>query len=285
MNESRAVVCAICPHRCSLRDGAVGVCGARGALEGHVVSLSYGRAIAVCLDPIEKKPLAHFHPGSLILSYGSFGCNLCCPFCQNGDIATLRSDSVLARDVRAISPKELVERANALKEQGNVGIAFTYNEPLIAPEFLIECAQLAHERGLLAVAVTNGYVEPKTRDAAIAHLDALNIDMKCFSEEGYRTLGAPGGLAVVQGSIAAAVRAGVHVEVTTLVVPGLSDDEALFARECAWIASVDCEIPLHITRFFPAHRMRDAQPTDLALMQRFYDLARRSLRHVHLGNV
>ena len=156
---------------------------------------------------------------------------------------------------------------------------------MIAPEYLLDCAALAREAGLANVAVTNGYVSADAWDAALRCLDAVNIDLKCYSEEGYRSLGAPGGLAVVKRSIEAAVAAGAHVEVTTLVVPGLSDDEGLFERECAWLASIDPSIPLHLSRFFPTYRMADAQPTSRELLERFRRIAEASLAHVYLGNV
>ncbi|WP_218971936.1 AmmeMemoRadiSam system radical SAM enzyme [Raoultibacter phocaeensis] len=282
---SDARTCTVCPHECRLREGSFGVCGTRTVREGRIVSLSYGQATALALDPIEKKSLARFHPGSLVLSYGSFGCNLRCPFCQNSDISMADAEGRVASAARFVSPEELVERALDLRERGTIGIAYTYNEPLIAPEYLMDCARLAHEAGLVNVAVTNGYVSSDVWADALSHLDALNIDVKCYSEEGYRLLGAPGGLAVVKRSIEAAAAAGVHVEVTTLVVPGLSDDEALFREECAWLSEIDPEIPLHLSRFFPAYRAYREKPTDLAVLERFRSIAEASLAHVYLGNV
>lgn len=278
-------VCAVCPHECRLREGSFGVCGTRTVSAGRIVSLSYGQATALALDPIEKKPLARFHPGSLVLSYGSFGCNLRCPFCQNSDISMADAEGRAASGARFVPPEALVAHALDLCDRGNIGIAYTYNEPLIAPEYLFDCVALAREAGLANVAVTNGYVSADAWDAALRCLDAVNIDLKCYSEEGYRSLGAPGGLAVVKRSIEAAVAAGAHVEVTTLVVPGLSDDEGLFEQECAWLASIDPSIPLHLSRFFPAYRMAEAQPTSRELLERFRRIAEASLAHVYLGNV
>jgi len=276
-------VCAVCPHACVLAEGALGVCGVRACREGRVASLNYGCSTGLALDPIEKKPLACFHPGSHILSYGSFGCNMRCPFCQNATISTARADD--APSTRFISPERLVEEALDLEPHGNIGIAFTYNEPLVAWEYLMDAARLAHDAGLLTAAVTNGYVASDTWAQALPLLDAANIDLKCFTEEGYRSLGAPGGLAVVKGSIASAQTSGVHVEVTTLVVPGLSDDEQAFEEECRWLAAVSPEIPLHITRFFPSYQAAAKQPTPIKTLKRFQEIAKTHLHHVFLGNI
>ncbi|WP_417144261.1 AmmeMemoRadiSam system radical SAM enzyme [Raoultibacter massiliensis] len=277
------LACGVCPHGCRLHEGSFGICGARTVRSGKVASLSYGQATSLALDPVEKKPFARFHPGSMILSYGSYGCNLRCSFCQNSDISMV--DAAGSLPTHFMSPENLIERAIELRAQGNIGVAFTYNEPFIAPEYLMDAARRARGEGLASAAVTNGYVAKPVWDEALPHLDALNIDLKCFSEEGYRLLGAPGGLAVVKRSIETALEAGVHVEVTTLVVPGFSDDEELFERECAWIASLDPSTPLHISRFFPAYRMIGAQPTPPAVLGLFQSIAKRYLAHVYLGNV
>ena len=279
------LACTVCPHECLLREGSFGICGARTVRQGRIVSLNYGRATSLALDPLEKKPFARFHPGSRILSYGSFGCNLRCPFCQNSDISMADAEGRVASSARFVSPEDLVDRAYELRSCGSIGIAYTYNEPFIAPEYLMDCAVLAHERGLANVAVTNGYAAAGTWAAALPYLDAVNIDLKCYSEEGYRSLGAPNGLSVVKRSIETAVAAGVHVEVTTLVVPGLSDDEALFREECAWLASLDPSIPLHLSRFFPAYHACDKRPTEIAVLERLCSIAEASLEYVYRGNV
>lgn len=301
------VTCGVCPHECRIPEGGWGFCGARTATGGVVKSANYGRTTALALDPIEKKPLAHFHPGACILSYGSFGCTMRCRFCQNSEIAAPSSVSSVQERIAGegedcgtgrtvpfarfldrapyLAPDGLVTRALARRVEGNIGIALTYNEPFAAPEYLMDVARRAREAGLVTVAVTNGYVSPVVWDAALPLVDAMNIDLKCYSEEGYRALGAPGGLPAVKRSIAAALAAGVHVEVTTLVVPGLSDDEERFAAECDWLASLDPALPLHLTRFFPAHRMRDAHPTPRDTLHRLERIACARLRNVHLGNV
>jgi len=276
--------CPVCPHACRLREGAAnGICGARGLRGGEIVSLNYGQATALALDPIEKKPLARFHPGTMILSYGSYGCNLRCDFCQNADISTATAAQHPA--LRPTTPAELVDKACALRGEGNIGVALTYNEPLIAPEFLIDTARLAHASDLLCVAVTNGYVAETIWQQCLEHLDAVNIDLKCFSESGYSSLGAPDGLAVVKRSIQMTVSAGIHVEVTTLVVPGLSDDPEAFESELDWLAATDPEMPLHLSRFFPCHKRTDSEPTELSVLRDFERRACQKLRHVYLGNI
>lgn len=277
--------CGVCPHHCVIAPGKLGMCGARRNEGGAIVDANYGAATALALDPIEKKPLTRFHPGSTVLSYGSYGCNLSCPFCQNSDISMADAASEIAAAAVYLSPDDLVDKAVSLASRGNIGVAFTYNEPLIAPEYLRDVATLLHDRGLQSVVVTNGYSDPSMFESLVDSIDAMNIDLKCFTEEGYGRLGASHGLTTVLANIKTAVTAGIHVEVTTLVVPGLSDDEESFKAECAWIAALDRGIPLHISRFFPRFKMTDAVPTDLGLLSRFADIARSELDHVEVGNV
>ncbi len=275
--------CTVCPHQCVLREGAVGLCGARGNEVGRAVSVNYGEASSLALDPIEKKPLARFHPGAKILSYGSFGCNMSCAFCQNASISQVR---VCGHPQTVfVSPEELAVKAQELLDMGNIGVALTYNEPLIAPEFLMDTGRLLKEAGLVLCVVTNGYANAPVFDEACRVTSAMNIDLKCFTEEGYRKMGAPDGLAVVKRNIQAAHETGVHVELTTLVAPGISDDEEAFREEVAWIATISPDIPLHLSRFFPTYRMTDAAPTSLSLLQRFQAIANEHLTYVYLGNV
>lgn len=277
------IICDVCPNYCPLAPDTTGICGTRTVQDGYVVSLSYGQATSIALDNIEKKPLKHFRPGSMILSYGSYGCNLSCEFCQNSDISQV--ETCTSVKTRFITPALLVEKALEVEWRGNIGIAYTYNEPLIAPEFLIETAKIAQDRGLVNVVVTNGYTSEKTMHSVLKYVDAFNIDLKCYSEEGYRGLGAPNGLEVVKRSITMAVEAGAHVEVTTLVVPGLSDDPYQFKEECKWLASLDPEIPLHLSRFFPAHRSNAKEPTSRETLERFRVIAENYLTHIHFGNI
>lgn len=273
-------VCRICPHRCSLADGAVGRCRARVARDGEVVSLNYGLATSLALDPIEKKPLARFHPGSTVLSAGSFGCNLSCPFCQNASIAQADEHEVRWRRVE---PGELVEQALRLAYRGCIGIAYTYNEPLVGFEFVRDCARLVHEAGLLNVVVSNGMICDEPLEELIPLIDAANIDLKGFSQDFYDLVG--GEYLTVRRTIERLAAApSCHLEVTTLVIPGLNDDVGQIADAARWLASLDPAITYHLTRFFPQHLMADRPPTPISTLREAADAARRYLRDVRLGN-
>ena len=301
--------CSVCPHACRLGEGERGVCGARQASGGAVEPLNYGRSTALALDPIEKKPLACFHPGSTILSYGSFGCNLSCAFCQNWEIAHSGKEtkgetkgdgscvlvskthepspfvSLPAVSSRYIAPEELVEQAVALKSRGNIGIALTYNEPLVCPEYIVDVGELAHDHGLQLVLVTNGYVLPEVARQVFAVVDAANIDLKAFNQDFYTLVGAPAGLATVKRTIQTALAEGCHVEVTTLVIPALNDSREEMRAEASWLASLSPDIPLHISRFHPAYNMTDRQPTPRSTILELAGIAREYLTQVFTGNM
>jgi pyruvate formate lyase activating enzyme len=272
------VECEICPHHCKLEEGHIGLCKARKNKNGSIISDNYGRLTALALDPIEKKPLKHFYPGSRILSVGSYGCNLNCPFCQNCDISMVGSDGIETQQVTA---KELVEKAEALRSMGNIGIAYTYNEPLIGFEFVRDCAVKAKEQGLKNVVVTNGYICEEPLMELLPLIDAFNIDLKGFKEEFYHKL--RGDLATVKNTIRLATRQ-CHVEVTTLIIPGENDSEEEMEQLSAWLADLSPEIPLHISRFFPRYLMQDAKATPVSKVYRLAEIARRRLRYVYEGN-
>lgn len=275
---SSAVTCRLCFHHCRLSEGKSGLCRARAAHNGRVVSLNYGRLTALALDPIEKKPFKRFHPGGMILSAGSFGCNLRCPFCQNFEIST--AGTALA--TRFYSPDDLVRAALSLRGRGNIGIAYTYNEPLVGYEYVRDCAALAHEAGLLNVLVTNGTIEEDPWRALLPLIDAVNIDLKGFTERWYKKLG--GDLECVKRSISLARAAGCHTEVTTLIVPGENDSDGEMTSLSSWLSSVGEDIPLHVTRFFPCYRMQDLPPTPVDTIYRLARIARGHLRYVYTGN-
>ncbi len=272
------VKCGICPQDCMLDEGQTGFCRARSAKNGSVVCDNYGLVTSMALDPIEKKPLRRFHPGSNILSVGSFGCNLRCAFCQNHEISMCSRER--ARTV-SVSPEELVGKALSLKSSRNIGIAYTYNEPLIGYEFERDCAVLAHRNDLFNVLVTNGYVNEEPLRALLPHIDAMNIDLKAFTEEFYRTL--HGHIEPVKRTITIAA-AQCHVEVTTLIIPGQNDSPDEMRALSEWLASVDIEIPLHISRFFPLYRMTDGEATPVETVYSLADIARQHLKHVYTGN-
>ncbi len=271
-------VCGVCPHACELEEGRTGFCGARTNRNGAVVCENYGRVTSLALDPIEKKPLRRFHPGGRILSVGSYGCNLRCPFCQNYEISMAGREGA---ETTVISPEALAARAAELKSRGNIGLAFTYNEPLIAPEYVRDCAALNRKNGLVNVVVTNGYVNEKPLLELLPLIDAMNIDLKGFTEAFYRRLG--GGLEPVRRTIETAARR-CHVEVTTLIVPGENDSPGEMDRLSAWLSGIDPDLALHVTRFFPRYRMTDRGPTPVETVYALAAVARRHLRWVFEGN-
>lgn len=272
------VRCEICPHHCNIEEGHVGLCKGRMNKNGEIISENYGKLTALALDPIEKKPLYYFHPGSKILSIGSYGCNLNCPFCQNCDISMVGGKDI---ETAEISCSELVKKALVLKDRGNIGIAYTYNEPLIGYEFVRDCAKLAKQQGLKNVVVTNGYICEEPLRELLPLIDAFNIDLKGFTQKYYHKL--RGDLATVKRSIEITAEKS-HIEVTTLIVPGENDSEEEMEELSSWLAGVNPELPLHISRFFPRWHMEDKEATPVKQVYRLADIARRKLKYVHEGN-
>ena len=278
--------CGVCFRHCHIPDGQLGFCGARISRDGAVEAYNYGRITSLALDPIEKKPLRRFCPGSMILSAGSFGCNLRCPFCQNHDISWSEQAKRYAREAETVSPGELVDLALKTRPRGNIGIAFTYNEPLVGYEFVRDTARLAKAAGLRNVMVTNGTAELSVLEELSPYIDAMNIDLKGFTDSYYRkVLG--GDRRQVMAFIEAAVRT-CHVELTTLVVPGENDSEEEMRELSRWAARLknpDGEgIPLHISRFFPRFRMQDRKATEVRTVYRLAEVAREALEYVYTGN-
>ena len=282
--------CNVCFRHCELREGQTGACGARTASGCGTVPVYYGRVSSLALDPIEKKPLVRFHPGSLILSAGGLGCNLRCPFCQNHEIAQPEGKHGFSIRTREVSPEQLAELAVYYREKGNIGIAFTYNEPLVCWEYVRDTAKLVRERGMLNVMVTNGCAEIEILDQLSPYIDAMNIDLKGFTDRYYRqVLG--GDREMVMAFIREAVQR-FHVELTTLIVPGENDSEEEMLQLSEWVAGLENvfrgrrgeEIPLHITRFFPRYRMTDRRPTDVRTICDLVRTAEKNLRYVYPGN-
>ena len=285
-----ALVCQTCPRRCRLAPGALGACRARRNAGGTIVADNYGRVTSLALDPIEKKPLARYRPGTLVVSVGSYGCNLTCPFCQNWEISQAGEKDVRWRTVM---PDELVAATlEARRSRPEVaGIAYTYNEPLVGWEYVRDCSELARDAGLVNVLVSNGCFEQGVLDALDGLVDAANIDLKGFSDAFYATCGgAPRSLACARDTIerlAADPRC--HLEVTTLVVPGMNDGEAEMEELAGWLAGLDGgrgreTLTHHVTRFFPRWRLTDRGPTPVADVYRLADVSRRYLDHVFVGN-
>lgn len=290
------IKCRVCPRGCELTEGAYGYCRARANRNGRVVAASYGRITSASLDPIEKKPLRRFYPGSMILSVGSFGCNLSCPFCQNYEISMAGPEmrtfgtSPQALAAKAVELADGVQVTGACDAQdspafGNLGIAYTYNEPLVGYEFVRDCAKLVHEAGLKNVLVTNGLAESEILNELLPYIDAMNIDLKAFCAGYYDWIsgGLSGALDVVKQTIRRAAGC-CHVEVTTLIVPGRNDSSGEMSAESEWLASIDPEIPLHISRFFPRYRFTECGPTPVVRIRELCDVAGRSLKYVYPGN-
>lgn len=276
---SEQIICHVCPHHCRLEEGRLGRCHARCGKGDTTVSVNYGKITSIALDPIEKKPLAFFCPGSYILSVGSFGCNMSCPFCQNYDISTVGED--FFRKLYHLSPEELVTIASDHIPEGNIGVAYTYNEAMVGYEYVRDCAKLVHERGMKNVLVTNGMAELSVLEEVLPYIDAMNIDLKAFTEDAYKKLG--GDLDTVKRFITKSAEAS-HIEITSLIVPGLNDSSEEMEKEAEWIAGMDPGIPLHITRYFPRYKMME-KATDIELMKRLKSAAEKHLSRVLLGNV
>jgi pyruvate formate lyase activating enzyme len=273
--------CNVCPHRCALREGQQGRCVVRQRIGDRMVLTTYGRTSGFCVDPIEKKPLNHFFPGSAVLSFGTVGCNLSCRFCQNWNLSRSR-DLGLLRD-RA-TPEAIAERA---RHQGCRSVAFTYNEPATSLEFVSDVAEACHAQGIATVAVTAGYLEDAARRDFFTHLDAVNVDLKAFSDYFYRRV-VGGSLEPVLDTLRYLVHeTKVWTEITCLLIPGLNDSDDEIRRLTHWIASdLGVEVPLHFSAFHPDHRMLDLPPTPRSTLIRARDLAREAgLHYVYTGNV
>ena len=275
------VQCDVCPRECRLHEGQRGFCFVRACDGGEIVLMTYGRSSGFCVDPIEKKPLNHFLPGTSVLSFGTAGCNLGCKFCQNWDISKSREIDTLGDSA---SPEALADAALRL---GCRSVAFTYNDPVIFLEYAMDVADACRERGLKAVAVTAGYVSPGAREELFAHMDAANVDLKGFTEDFYAKTCA-GHLEPVLETLEYLVHeTEVWVEVTTLLIPGLNDSDEEIDAETRWFADrLGADVPLHFTAFHPDWKMRDRPPTPPATLTRAREIGlANGLRYVYTGNV
>lgn len=282
-----AVRCLLCPHVCLIPDGGTGLCRARHNDGGTLRAAGYGIVSSLALDPIEKKPLAHFFPGSRILSVGGYGCNLSCKFCQNHEISQRDiPHQAGAVEPTRLTPLGLVEAALFERKRGNIGIAYTYNEPFVGYEFVFDAATLARGRGLKNVLVTNGYVNGEPLAEMLPLIDAMNIDLKSMSDSFYRRM-CGGRLSPVMETIETAIARypSCHVEVTTLVIPDLNSSREEIGSLAAWLASISPEIPLHLSRHHPDYLMPNPEPISRDDLFSLADLAREHLSSVHCGNV
>ncbi len=277
-------VCDVCFRHCTMEEGQTGFCGGRICRDGKVCALNYGKITSLALDPIEKKPLKHFHPGSIVLSVGSFGCNLRCPFCQNHEISWSARAFRFADEAEDVSKEELLMIAKRYENEGNIGIAFTYNEPLIGYEFVRDTAQLFHKNGMKCVLVSNGTAELSILKQIVPYIDAMNIDLKGFSDHYYEDI-LKGSRKMVMDFIEEAVKH-CHVELTTLIVPGENDSIEEMRELSKWISGLENgkDIVLHVSRFFPSFRMTDRGPTPVRKVYELAEAARENLNHVYTGN-
>ncbi len=274
-----SVICQLCPHFCKLNPGDKGKCGVRINREGDLYSDSYGKLSALHIDPIEKKPIYHFRPGKRILSIGSWGCNLSCSFCQNHHISQVSAGNEV---YEMFTPKDVVDRA--LLVSNNAGIAYTYNEPLVGFEFVMDTAMLAKEKGLKNVVVSNGYINPEPLEQLMEVTDAFNIDLKAYTNRFYKEV-TDGTLKPVLKTIKAIARKQIHLEITFLVIPGFNDDVEDFRNMLQWIREEAGDLtPLHINRSFPHYRLLLA-PTPENTIEEFVEIAKDYLTFVYPGNI
>jgi len=278
--EKQKVQCQLCPHYCLLKNGEQGKCLVRQNVNGDLLSENYERISSVSIDPIEKKPLYHFHPGKDILSIGSVGCNLKCKFCQNYQIS--QTDVNHYPFLKSHTSDEIVE--SALKHASNIGIAYTYNEPIIWYEYVIETAKLAHENGLKNVLVSNGFINSAPLDELIKIFDAFSIDLKGFTEDFYRDF-TDSKLEPVKEALIKLAKSGKHLEITNLVITGINDDEIIFNEMIDWIVE-HCgkNTVLHISRYFPMFKI-DHLPTSQSKLESLFTIAKKKLNFVYLGNI
>jgi pyruvate formate lyase activating enzyme len=279
--EKGVAVCGLCAHRCRIQPGKRGRCRVRENRAGTLVSLVYGRPVSLAVDPIEKKPLFNFHPGSSVFSIATVGCNLSCSFCQNWTLSQASPESARARELPAAAVAAMVE------EEGCGGIAYTYNEPTVFVEYALDIARLVRGQGRYNVFVTNGYMTEEAVRALAPFVDAANVDVKSISQAFYRErCGAPKAPEAVLAAIREMRRHKMHVEVTNLLIPGLNDSEEDLRALCAALAELDRGIPVHFSRFHPDFRLRDRGPTPAATLERASALAKEAgIRYVYTGNV
>ena len=280
-------ICDVCFRHCKLEENSTGFCGSRTCQNGQIVAANYGKLTSIALDPIEKKPLKMFRPGSKVLSLGSYGCNLRCPFCQNSSISWSHKAFEYKERAEFYTPEEIVKAALDLRVRGNIGLAFTYNEPLIGYEFIRDTAKMAKEAGLENVLVTNGTATKKVLEEIAPYIDAMNIDLKAFTPRFYHDF-LDGDFQMVKDFITGAVQS-CHVELTTLIIPSENDSPEEMRELSAWVATLEKQfnkkIPLHITRFFPTFKLTDKEATPISTIMNLVEIAKENLEFVFAGNV
>jgi len=277
--QNGKVKCLLCPKECFVSDKNTGVCGVRENIDGRMYALTYSKPVAIHLDPIEKKPLYHFHPGEVILSIGTYGCNLDCKFCQNHDISQ-DFDKSSIESLKQVSPEGIID---ICKKNGYKFVAFTYNEPTIFFEYMFDVAVLCKENDIKTVMVSNGQINREPLLKLIEYMDAFNIDLKSFNPEFYKKI-CGGEIETTKQTIELIVEKKKHLEVTMLVIKSSNDNEEEFEQMCKYLSSLDKNIVLHLSRAFPDYKM-DFEITPIKLINRFYEIAKRHLKNVYKGNV
>ena len=278
--EKNKVHCHLCPHECIIHEGKSGVCSVRSNVGGLLIADTYGSLSAVNIDPIEKKPLYHFYPGKEIFSLGSLGCNFKCSCCQNYNISQT-GISGFPRIVKMTIPKII---STAKENPDNIGIAYTYNEPTIWFEYMIDIASQAQKSGLKNVMVSNGYINPKPLSELLSYIDAFNIDLKAFDKSVHKKL-TGGSLSNVLDSLVMIVRQHKHLEITFLAIPDFNDDMVDFRNMIDWMSkNLGTSIPLHLSRYFPRYKMTN-EATSLGLLRKMAEMASEKLQFVYIGNV
>jgi len=272
--EDNKVECQLCPHGCILTPGKAGICTVRVNREGTLIAESYGETISLTIDPIEKKPLYHFYPGKEILSVGPNGCNLRCPWCQNWTISQVESSTSY------ISPEQMVKFA---REYNSIGVSYTYTEPLVWYEYLLDTAKLVKDAGMVNVLVTNGYINEAPLRQLLPFVDAMNVDVKSMDDGFYKKY-CKAKLAPVLRTVEIAKGEGCHVEVTNLIITDLNDSEEQIQKLVDWVAGIDDRMPVHFSRYFPQYKMNNP-PTPQNTLEGAYELAKKKLKHVYLGNI
>lgn len=278
LDDKGRVKCGLCPHGCLIEEGKSGICNTRKAEKSKLYAMNYGEVSSLSLDPVEKKPLYHFRPGTMILSAGSYGCNFRCNFCQNYEISMMKPMT------QYFSKESLIDTVETTKNSGNVGIAFTYNEPSVWYEYVFDVFRdlKKEDPSSSTVLVTNGFIEREPLEKLLPYTDAMNIDLKAFNENYYRTV--CGGTAEkVKKTIKVAAKS-CHVEITTLLVNGMNDSEKEIRDLSEWISSLDTDIPLHLSRYYPAYKS-DIPPTDADTIMKAKEIAESYLKYVYIGNV
>ncbi|VVB78195.1 7-carboxy-7-deazaguanine synthase [uncultured archaeon] len=277
--EGDNVRCLACSHKCIISEGRSGICGVRKNISGKLILLVYGKISSLGIDPIEKKPLNHFLPGTKTYSIGTVGCNFKCDWCQNYDLSQNSKEAGISGE--EMTPEKVVSEAIRTKCKS---ISYTYNEPVIFIEFVKDCAILARKKGLKNILVTNGYFSKESFDFIADYIDAMNIDLKCFNDRDYIKY-CGGNLQPVLDTIKKSYENGIYLEITTLVIPGINDSQKELTSIAKFISSIDKKIPWHVNRFFPMYNMVTTSPTSIESLEKAYKIGRKYLDNVHLGNI